>query len=50
MSSAAAGKAAAASGDYCTAIRRYAEALRAIMQQIRQHRHAATDDSGVHRA
>jgi protein phosphatase len=45
----AAGKTAADAGDYCTAIRRYAEALRAIMQQLRQHRNAATDDSGIYR-
>jgi protein phosphatase len=43
------GKAAAASGDYCTAIRRYAEAIRAVMQQIRQNRLSATDDSGIYR-
>ena len=46
----AAGKAAAASGDHCTAIRRYAEGLRVVMQQIRQHRLTATDDSGVYPA
>jgi hypothetical protein len=46
----AAGKAASASGDHCTAIRRYAEGLRVVMQQIRQHRLTATDDSGVYPA
>lgn len=41
-----AGKAAADANDYCTAIRRYADALRAIMQQIRQRRLTDTADSG----
>lgn len=44
-----AGKSAAESGDYCTAIRKYAEAIRAVMQQIRQHRLTKTDDSGIYR-
>jgi len=42
-------KAAAASGDFRTAIRRYAAGLREVMQQLRQHRSMATDDSGVYR-
>jgi protein phosphatase len=42
------GKRAADSGDYCTAIRRYAEGLRSVMQQIRQHRLTTTDDSGIY--
>jgi serine/threonine protein phosphatase PrpC len=45
-----AGKAAAEHSDYCTAIRKYAEAIRAIMQQFRQHRLTTTDESGIHRA
>lgn len=45
----AAGKKAAENGDYCTAIRPYAEALRAVMQQLRQNRLTATDDSGIYR-
>ena len=45
----AAGKAAAESGDYCTAIRRYAEALRAVMQQFRQHHLSTADGSGAYR-
>jgi PPM family protein phosphatase len=43
----AAGKSAADANDYCTAVRRYAEAIRAIMQQLREHRLTATDESGV---
>ncbi len=46
----AAGKTAAESGDHCTAIRRYSEAVCAVMQQLREHRLTATDDSGVYRA
>jgi protein phosphatase len=46
--STAAGKAAAASGDHCAAIRRYAEGIRTVMQQLRQRRLTATDDSGVY--
>ena len=45
----AAGKAAAESGDDCTAIRRYADAIRAVMQQLRQHRLTATNGSGTYR-
>jgi len=44
------GKKAADGGDHCTAIRRYSEAIRAVMQQIRQNRLVATDDSGIYRA
>jgi PPM family protein phosphatase len=43
----AAGKSAVESGDYCTAIGRYAEAIRAVMHQLRQHRLTATDDSSL---
>jgi hypothetical protein len=43
-----AGKAAAANGDHHAAIRHYSAAIRAIMQQLRQHRNAATDDSGIY--
>jgi PPM family protein phosphatase len=45
----AAGQAAAASGDYRNAIGRYAAGLRAVMEQLRQHRLTATDDSGIYR-
>jgi len=48
--STAAGKAAAECGEYSTAIRHYAEALRSVMLQFREHRLTATDDSGVNRA
>jgi protein phosphatase len=47
--SVAAGKAAAAKLDYRSAVRHYAAGLRAVMQQLRQHRTTATDDSGVYR-
>jgi protein phosphatase len=47
--SVAAGKSAAASGDYGSAIHRYAAGLRAVMQQLRQHRTTATDESGAYR-
>jgi protein phosphatase len=46
----AAAKKEAECGKYYTAIRGYAEALRAVMQQLRQHRLTTTDDSGVDRA
>lgn len=45
----AAGKNAAENRDYCTAVCRYTEAIRAVMQQIRQHRLRATDDSSIGR-
>ncbi len=45
--SVAAGKSAAANGDCHGAICHYAAGLRAVMQQLRQHRLTATDDSGV---
>jgi PPM family protein phosphatase len=45
----ATGKAEAASGDYRQAIGGYAAGLRAVMQQLRQHRLTATDDSGIYR-
>jgi protein phosphatase len=48
--SVAAGKVAAASGDYLSAIQRYAAGLRAVMQQLRQHRTTTTDESGVYRS
>ncbi len=41
------GKAAADGGDHCSAIRHYSEAIRAVMQQIRQHRTRDTGDSGI---
>jgi serine/threonine protein phosphatase PrpC len=41
----AAGKTAAENRDYCTAVGRYSEAIRSVMQQLRQHRQKATDDS-----
>jgi PPM family protein phosphatase len=40
-----AGKAAADSGDYCQAIRHYAQAIRAVMDQIRVQRLSETDDT-----
>lgn len=40
-----AGKSAAQSGDYCQAIRKYSEAIRAVMDQIRSHRLMETDDT-----
>jgi protein phosphatase len=46
----AAARAAADRGDFCTAIRSYAAGIRAIMQQLRQHRTTPADDSGVYRA
>ena len=39
------GKTAAANRDFCTAVRHYSEAIRSVMQQLRQHRQKATDDS-----
>ena len=42
-----AGKAAAEDRDYGTAVCRYAEAIRGVMQQLRQHRQKSTDDSSV---
>jgi hypothetical protein len=47
--SVAAGKSAAAKLDYRSAVRHYAAGLRAVMQQLRQHRTTATDDSGAYR-
>ncbi len=44
------GKAATASRDYGLAIRRYAEALRGIMQQVRQHRLTTNDKPRADRA
>lgn len=45
----AAGKAAAESRNFCPAVRHYAEALRNVMHQFRQHRLTIADDSGVYR-
>ncbi|MGE3241123.1 MAG: PP2C family serine/threonine-protein phosphatase [Pirellulales bacterium] len=41
----AAGESAAENRDYCTAVCRYTEAIRAVMQNFRQHRLKATDES-----
>ena len=43
-------KAAAESRDFCAAVRSYAETLRTVMHQFRQHRLTLADDSGVYRA
>jgi protein phosphatase len=43
------GKRAAENRDYCAAVRHYSTAVRAIMQQLRQHRQKSTDDSSVGR-
>jgi protein phosphatase len=40
---------AADRGDFCTAIRSYSAGIRAVMQELRQHRVTVTDDSGVYR-
>jgi protein phosphatase len=42
----AAAQAAADRGDYCSAVKRYADAIRAIMGQLRQHRRTIDDIAG----
>jgi serine/threonine protein phosphatase PrpC len=40
---------AADRGDFCSAIRSYSAGIRAVMQELRQHRVTVADDSGVYR-